>query len=83
MALFQRSARQWTVNLAGPGHSSMSMLDLLGKRAATARLDQRVDPDRLFLAVKQQLGIPIDVTREAAHAAAAADAGDDQVAAGE
>ena len=47
---------------------------------AKANLDQRIDPDRLFLAVKQQLGIPVDVTRETGHAGAASDAGDDQVA---
>jgi len=50
---------------------------------AQAKLDERVDPDRLFLAVKQQLGIPIDVTRESAHAEAPPDTNDDQVAAGE
>jgi L,D-transpeptidase ErfK/SrfK len=49
---------------------------------AQAHLDQRVDPDRLAIAVKQQLGVPIDVTRETG-AATAADASDDQVAAGE
>jgi L,D-transpeptidase ErfK/SrfK len=50
---------------------------------AKARLDDRVDPERLHLAVQQQLGIPIDVTRESAHAGAAHDARDEQVAAGE
>jgi L,D-transpeptidase ErfK/SrfK len=50
---------------------------------ARAQLVDRVDPDRLFLAVKQQLGIPIDITRETGHAAAPAAAGDDLVAAGE
>jgi L,D-transpeptidase ErfK/SrfK len=50
---------------------------------AQARLDDRVDPERLQLAVKQQLGIPIDVTRETAKAGAASDADDEQVAAGE
>jgi L,D-transpeptidase ErfK/SrfK len=50
---------------------------------AKARLADRVDPERLQLAVKQQLGIPIDVTRETAKAGAASDASDDQVAAGE
>ena len=50
---------------------------------AQAKLDERVDPDRLFLAVKQQLGIPIDVTRETAKAGAASDANDDQVVASE
>lgn len=49
---------------------------------AKARLDQRVDPERLAIAVKQQLGVPIDVTRETG-AAQAEDASDDQVAAGE
>jgi L,D-transpeptidase ErfK/SrfK len=50
---------------------------------AKARLDDRVDPERLQLAVKQQLGIPIDVTRETAHADAAGSPSDDQVATGE
>lgn len=50
---------------------------------AKARLDQRVDPDRLAHAVKQQLGIPIDVTRDGAQADAvpANPKRDDQVAA--
>ncbi len=50
---------------------------------AKDHLDERVDPDRLFLAVKQQLGVPIDVTRESGHAAVPNAARDDQVAAGE
>jgi len=50
---------------------------------ARAKLVDRVDPDRLFLAVKQQLGIPIDVTRETGHAAAPNEGSDDLVAAGE
>lgn len=47
---------------------------------AKAHLDQRVDPNRLALAVKQQLGIPIDVTRDTGHADASSD---EQVAAGD
>src|SRR5262249_5950254 len=50
---------------------------------ARAHVDQRVDPDRLSLAVKQQLGIPVDVTREGGHAATENDARDGQVAAGD
>ena len=50
---------------------------------AKANLQDRVDPDHLALAVKQQLGIPIDVTREAAHAGVPNDKRDDQLAAGE
>jgi L,D-transpeptidase ErfK/SrfK len=50
---------------------------------AKAHLDQRVDPDKLAIAVKQKLGIPIDVTRDGSHADAAPSARDDQVAAGD
>lgn len=48
-----------------------------------AHLVDRIDPDRLALAVKQQLGIPIDITRETAQAAPASQASDTQVATGE
>jgi L,D-transpeptidase ErfK/SrfK len=47
---------------------------------AEANLVGRVDPDRLAIAVKQQLGIPVDVTKEAARAETAPAAGADQVA---
>jgi len=50
---------------------------------AKAHLDQRVDPDKLAIAVKQKLGIPIDITRDGSHADAAPSARDDQVAAGD
>jgi L,D-transpeptidase ErfK/SrfK len=52
---------------------------------ARARLDQRVDPDRLAYAVEQKLGVPIDVTRDGAQADAAPanPQRDDQLAAGE
>lgn len=50
---------------------------------ARARLDQRVDPDRVAHAVRQKLGVPIDVTRDAAQADAqpANPKRDDQMAA--
>lgn len=38
--------------------------------ASKAGLVDRIDPDRFYLAVKQQLGIPIDVTKGTAHAEA-------------
>jgi L,D-transpeptidase ErfK/SrfK len=48
---------------------------------ARAGLNDRIDPERLQVAVKQQLGIPIDVTREPARAGASEPATDtDQVA---
>ena len=50
--------------------------------AAKAGLDSRIDPDRFAMAVRQQLGVPIDVTRDGGQASAD-DASDDQVAAGE
>ena len=40
--------------------------------ASKAGLVDRIDPDRFYLAVKQQLGIPIDVTKGEAHADAEA-----------
>ena len=49
---------------------------------AKAGLDSRIDPERLATAVRQQLGVPIDVTRDSGQASAD-DASDDQVAAGE
>ncbi len=48
---------------------------------AQAHLTERVDPDRLAMAVKQQLGVPIDVTRESAQSEAPHTARDDQLAA--
>jgi L,D-transpeptidase ErfK/SrfK len=50
---------------------------------AKANLEDRVDPDHLALAVKQALGIPIDVTRESAHAGIPNEKRDDQLASGE
>jgi L,D-transpeptidase ErfK/SrfK len=48
-----------------------------------ANLAGRVDADRLAMAVQQQLGVPIDVTREGAQAAVPNDPRDEQLAAGE
>lgn len=48
---------------------------------AKANLQDRVDPDHVALAVKQALGIPIDVTRDAAHAGTPNDKRDEQLAA--
>jgi L,D-transpeptidase ErfK/SrfK len=51
---------------------------------AKANLTDRIDPDRLAMAVRQQLGVPIDVTRESGHATAVPNAKrDEQVASGE
>jgi L,D-transpeptidase ErfK/SrfK len=50
---------------------------------AKAALGERVDPDRLTMAVRQQLGVPIDVTRESGHAAVPNEKRDEQLAAGE
>jgi L,D-transpeptidase ErfK/SrfK len=50
---------------------------------AKANLADRVDADHLALAVKQALGIPIDVTRESARAGVPNDKRDEQLAAGE
>lgn len=49
---------------------------------AKAGLESRIDPERFETAVRQQLGVPIDVTRDSGQASAN-DASDDQVAAGE
>jgi L,D-transpeptidase ErfK/SrfK len=51
--------------------------------AARANVADRIDPERFATAVKQQLGVPIDVTRDGAGSASAQDASDEQVAAGE
>lgn len=48
---------------------------------AQAHLEDRVDADHLALAVKQALGIPIDITKESAHAGTPNDKRDDQLAA--